>query len=126
MVVVVGVGEATPRTVSPLIEIETRSKDHTNLEDDPSRMVSGLTSLGHILTSLGQVKLKKHHFLLKLFSIFSNNFLTIEDSGFLIAPPCSSRQDGSIHFLTSGGQFENLTVGQGHAMTREESHVACQ
>ena len=57
-----GGGDATPRTISPLIEIEDRGKDQTNLEDDPSRVVSGLTSLGHILTSLGQVKLKKMAF----------------------------------------------------------------
>ena len=51
--------DATPRTISPLIEIETRGKDQTNLEDLPSRKLSELTSLGHILTPPGQVKLKK-------------------------------------------------------------------
>ena len=51
--------DATPRTISPLIEIELRGEDQTNLEDVPSRGVFGLTSLGHILTPPGQVKLKK-------------------------------------------------------------------
>ena len=39
-----------------LIEIETQDKDQTNCEDVPSRTVSDLTSLGHILTPPGQVK----------------------------------------------------------------------
>ena len=58
--------DATPRTISPLIEIELRGKDETNLEDVPSRGVFGLTSLGHILTPPGQVKLKKIAFSAKI------------------------------------------------------------
>ena len=37
-----------PRTISPLIEIETLGKDQTNFEDILSGAMSGLTSLGHM------------------------------------------------------------------------------
>ena len=45
--------------ISPLIEIELWDKDQTNLWDVLNPMVSGLTSLGHILTPPGRVKEKK-------------------------------------------------------------------
>ena len=52
-------GGCNPHAVSPLIEIELRDKDQTNPRDVLSPMVPKLTSLGHILTPPGQVKVKK-------------------------------------------------------------------
>ena len=50
---------ATPHAISPLIEIELWDKDQTNPSDVLSPMVPELTSLGHILTAPGRVKVKK-------------------------------------------------------------------
>ena len=48
-----------PHAISPLIEIELWDIDHTNLWDVLSPMVPELTSVGHILTPPGRVKVKK-------------------------------------------------------------------
>ena len=52
-------GGATHHTISPLIEIELWDKDQTNPWDVLSTMASELTSLDHILTPPGRVKVKK-------------------------------------------------------------------
>ena len=82
-------GGATPHAISPLIEIELWDKDQTNPWDVLSRMVSELTSLGHILTPPGRAKEKKRVRFEDL-PFFANNFRTKKDSGIIQAPSCFS------------------------------------
>ena len=51
-------GGCNPHASSPLIEIEPWDRDQTISWDVRSSMVPELTSLGHILTPPGQVKVK--------------------------------------------------------------------
>ena len=53
-----GGGECNPHSISPLIEIELKDKGQTNPWDVLNPMVPELTSLGHILTPSGRVKVK--------------------------------------------------------------------
>ena len=52
-------GGCNPHAISPLIEIELWDIYQTNPWDVLSPMVPELTSLGHILTPPGRVKIKK-------------------------------------------------------------------
>ena len=52
-------GVATPHVISPLYEIELWDDNQTNHWDVLSPMVPEVTSLGHILTLQGRVKVKQ-------------------------------------------------------------------
>ena len=98
-----GLQLATPHAISPLIEIKLWDKDQTNPWAVLNPMVSGLTSLGHILTLPGRVKEKKDSDL-RIYGFFANNFQTKKDSGIIQAPSCFSLQDASKHILFDLGR----------------------
>ena len=54
-----GCGGHPPRAVSPLLVLELRDKNQRILWNVANPKVSDFTHLGHTLTFLGQVKLKK-------------------------------------------------------------------
>ena len=101
-------GLSSPQGILSLIEMELWDKDQTNPWDQTTKRnvlsptVPELTSLGHMMTPSGRVKVKRNA--LRVERFFANNFRAKKDSGLISESLCFSLPDASNHIFSNLGR----------------------